>query len=107
MYVNKLIDINSSHVDLCQTSGLVSAQDQNIISHDPLPNPITYPEGSFALPSQGAGAGCYYKGDRSAVGDIFCPGKPTVFCQGNAGEAPVVCDSNTSIHPMVLCGLEN
>ncbi|TGO37972.1 hypothetical protein BHYA_0084g00020 [Botrytis hyacinthi] len=92
MYVNKLVDRNLSHVDLCQTSGLVSVQDQNIASHDPLPSPIPYPGGSFALPPKGAGAGCYFKGDRSVVGDVFCPGKPTVSCQGNAGEAPIVCD---------------
>ncbi|TGO47531.1 hypothetical protein BCON_0274g00200 [Botryotinia convoluta] len=107
MYVNKFVDINLSHVDLCQTSGLVSVQDQNITSHDPLPNPIPYPEGSFALPPKSAGAGCYYKRGRSAVGDVFCPGKPTVSCQKNVGEAPVACDANTSIYPMVLCGLEN
>ncbi|KAF7922336.1 uncharacterized protein EAE97_011078 [Botrytis byssoidea] len=106
MYVNKLTDINLSHVDPCQTTGLVSIQDQNITSHDPLPSSIPYPEGKFSLPSKSAGAGCYYDGGRSAVGDVFCPGKPTVSCQDNGGEVPVVCDGNTSIYPMVLCGLE-
>ncbi|KAF7880328.1 uncharacterized protein EAF02_007174 [Botrytis sinoallii] len=80
--------------------------DQNITSHDPLSDPIPYPEGSFAFPPKAAGAGCYYKGGRSAVDDVFCPDKPTVSCQGNVGEAPIVCDGNTSICPMVLCGLE-
>ncbi|TGO25500.1 hypothetical protein BPAE_0079g00160 [Botrytis paeoniae] len=108
MYVKKLVDINLSHLDFCQTSGLVSVQDQNITSHDLLPNPIPYPEGSFALPPKSAGAGRHYKGDRSAVGDVFCPCKPTVSCWGNVGGAPVVvCDGNTSIYPMVLCCLEN
>ncbi|CCD48325.1 hypothetical protein H4I96_03536 [Botrytis cinerea] len=107
MYVNKLVDINLSHVDLCQTSGFVSVQDQNITSGDPLPSPIPYPGGSFTLPSKSARACCYYKGDRSAVGDFFCPGKSTVFCQENVGEAQAVCDANTSIYRMILCGLGN
>lgn len=107
MYVYKLVCINLSHVYLCQTIGLISVQDQNITIHDPLPNSIPYPEGSFALPHKGTGAGCYYKGDRLAMSDVFCPGKPTLSCQGNVGEAPIVCDGNTSIYPMVLCGLEN
>ncbi|TEY86548.1 hypothetical protein BOTCAL_0006g00280 [Botryotinia calthae] len=107
MYVNKLVDINLSHVNSCQASGLVSVQVRNITSGDPLPSLIPYPEGSFYLPPKSAGAGCYYKGDRLTVGKIFCPGMPTVSCQGNVGEAPVACDANTSIYPMDLCGLEN
>ncbi|KAF7885219.1 hypothetical protein EAF00_011037 [Botryotinia globosa] len=107
MYVNKLADITLSHVELFQISRLVSVQDQNITSHDPLPSPIPYPEGSLALPPKGAGAVCYYKGDQLAMGDVFCPGKPTVSFQGNVGEAPIVCDGNTSIYPVVICGLES
>ncbi|KAF7940560.1 uncharacterized protein EAE98_000687 [Botrytis deweyae] len=78
-------NLTSSLVDgvLDDACHLVFPIDQNITSHDPLPNPIPYPEGNFALPPKGTGADCYYKGGRSAVGDVFCPGKPTVSCQGN------------------------
>ncbi|KAI9647647.1 hypothetical protein NHQ30_004032 [Ciborinia camelliae] len=107
MYVNKLVDINLSRVNLCQISGKAGIEDQNITNTDPLPNPIPYPQGTWFLPTDGAGNGCNYKGDRSGAGVVICPGKPTVSCQGNVGDEPVICDPFTSIYPMVLCGLEN
>ncbi|KAA8573422.1 hypothetical protein EYC84_005008 [Monilinia fructicola] len=107
MYVDKLADINMNRVDLCQVKGRVSLQDKNITSTDPLPDPIPYPQGVFYLPTDGAGKGCYYKGDRSAAGIVFCPDKPAVSCQGNVGTAPTICDSFTCIYSMVFCGLEN